>query len=368
MQIDTKRLPRLIDTGMWDAGHIQGITLDTKKEYIYYSYTTILVKADLTGKVIGYVDGLTGHLGCIDFNDEDGKVYGSLEYKHDTIGKGIAQRLGIEIPKENAFYIAVFDVDKIDRLAMDAEKDGIMRAVYLPEVVSDYEGVGENGLPHHYACSGIDGTAFGPAFGSGKDGRSILAVSCGIYSDVTRKDNDYQVIRTYDWRKFDAVAQPLTQGAPHHSGVNCEEKYHLFTGNTEWGIQNLEYDEATGDWFVAVYTGKKPEYPNYPMFVIDGAAAPKEETLRGVVPEETAKVLSLKKTGLTHADSGVSGYTFPYGATGIHSLGNGDFYVSRPQSIRINGGKKRLQMSQIGLYRFTGEAPEGFAPVPDAEA
>lgn len=356
-------LPNIIDAGLWDAGHIQGITMDTKKEFVYYSFTTILVKADLTGKVIGYVDGLTGHLGCIDFNDEDGKVYGSLEYKHDAIGKGIAKRLGVELAKENAFYIAVFDVDKIDRFAMDAEKDGIMRAVYLPEVVADYEEEGSLGNPHRYACSGIDGTAFGPAFGEGKDGRSILAVACGIYGDVTRSDNDYQVIRTYDWRAFDAVAQPLSQGKPHHSGIACENRYHLYTGNTEWGVQNLEYDEATGDWFVCVYKGKKPEFPNYPMFVIDGAKAPTEELLRGVTPAETAKALHLKETPVKDEATGVSGWSFPYGSTGIHALGNGYFYASVPSSVRINGGAKRIQAAKLVLYRYTGEAPDGFSPV-----
>jgi len=359
---DMTALPKIIDAGIWDAGHIQGITMDTKKEFIYYSFTTILVKADLTGKVIGYVDGLTGHLGCIDFNDEDGKVYGSLEYKHDSIGKGIAKRLGIKVAEENAFYIAIFDVDKIDRFAMDAEKDGVMKAVYLPEVVADYEGTGEDNKPHHYACSGIDGTSFGPAFGEGKDGRSILAVSCGIYGDTTRNDNDYQLIRQYDWRQFDAVAQPLTQGQPHHSGINCEEKYHLYTGNTDWGIQNLEYDASTGDWFVAVYKGKKTSFPNYPLFLIDGAHAPGEEPLKGVVPAETAKVLYLKEAGLYHEASGVYGWQFPYGSTGIHSLGNGYFYVSVPRSVPINGGSKKLQASEIRLYRFSGETPTGFEP------
>lgn len=358
--INMESLPKTIDAGMWDSCHIQGITLDTKKEYVYYSFTTILVKADLTGKVIGYVDGLTGHLGCIDFNDEDGKVYGSLEYKHDAIGKGIAKKLGVEIAKENAFYVAIFDVDKIDRLGMDAEKDGIMRAVYLPEVVADYEGTGEDGKDHRYACSGIDGTGFGPEFGTGKDGRSILAVACGIYGDPNRKDNDYQVIRQYDWRTFDAVAQPLSQGKPHHSGVFCETKYHVFTGNTDWGIQNLEYDAYTGDWFVCVYKGKKPDYPNYPMFVIDGARAPHEELLRGVSPTETAKVLSLKEEGLFDEKSGVYGRSFPYGSTGIHSLGNGYFYVSVPRSVPINAGTKKLQAAELRLYRFTGETPDGF--------
>ncbi len=33
------------------------------------------------GNVIGTVEGFTGHLGDLDFNTQDGRVYGSLEYK-----------------------------------------------------------------------------------------------------------------------------------------------------------------------------------------------------------------------------------------------------------------------------------------------
>ena len=98
----------------------------------------MLAKTDLLGNLIGYAGGLVGHLGCIDINPEDGKVYGSLELKNDAIGQGIFKTLGKEgAPAEDAFYVAIFDVDKITRPAMDAEKDGIMTAVWLPDVVED---------------------------------------------------------------------------------------------------------------------------------------------------------------------------------------------------------------------------------------
>ena len=87
-------LPRDIDAGEWSEGHVQGIALDTERKYMYYSFTTVLVKTDLEGNLIGTVSGLTGHLGCISFNDEDGRVYGSIEYKHDVIGQNIMKRKG----------------------------------------------------------------------------------------------------------------------------------------------------------------------------------------------------------------------------------------------------------------------------------
>ena len=122
------------------------MAIDTAREYMYFSFTTVLVKTDMQGNVIGTVTGLTGHLGDLDFNDIDGRVYGSLEYK-----------------AQNAFYIAIFDVDKITRMDMNAETDGIMTAVYLPDVVEDFTArVGKDNTQYRYGCSGIDGVAFGP--------------------------------------------------------------------------------------------------------------------------------------------------------------------------------------------------------------
>ena len=54
------QLPRLIDSGTFPTGHIQGIAVDTEHRYIYYSYTTMLVKADMQGRVVGTVTGLVG--------------------------------------------------------------------------------------------------------------------------------------------------------------------------------------------------------------------------------------------------------------------------------------------------------------------
>ena len=73
-----EKLPNSIYTGTWDEGHIQGIAVDTQRKFIYCSFTTCLVKLDMQGNLVGSVHGLIGHLGCLDFNDQDGRVYGSL--------------------------------------------------------------------------------------------------------------------------------------------------------------------------------------------------------------------------------------------------------------------------------------------------
>ena len=93
--------PTTINSGPFKAGHIQGIAVDTEKGYVYYSYTTQLIKTDLKGNIVGSVTGLLGHLGDMDFNKEDGRVYGSLEYKNDAIGRGILSHLGFFLRVQN---------------------------------------------------------------------------------------------------------------------------------------------------------------------------------------------------------------------------------------------------------------------------
>lgn len=359
------RLPRVIESGEWTAtGHVQGIAVCPEKNFICYSFTTVLVKTDLAGNLIGTVGGLVGHLGCIDYNAEDGRVFGSLEYKNDAIGKGIMKTLGREGEAlgENAFYVVAFDVDKIDRVGLDAERDGIMTAVYLPDVVADFEGKGENGADHRYACSGIDGTAIGPVFGAPKDSPTMLMIAYGVYGDVTRRDNDHQVILQYDWRRFKEYEQPLLQGAPHHSGPTADARYFLYTGNTTYGVQNLCYDPATNYYFAAVYHGKKEHFPNYDMFVIDASVAPKEATLAGL--DEQGMMLSLAPVGAHHAPSGTCGFHFPWGATGMHALGNGCFYISQERSTKT---PPRVYASTVRLYHYTGDAKMPFVEVPFAK-
>ncbi len=328
------KFPNTIFSGYQGPCHCQGIAVDKAKGYIYYSFTTKLIKSDLDGNIIGSVDGLIGHLGCIDFCERDGKVYGSLEFKNDIIGKEILKNLQIENREvKNAFYCAIFDVDKIDRMNMDAETDGIMRAVYLPEVVSDFEGEGI-GHPHKYGCSGIDGTAWGPMFGKA-DGKEYLNICYGIYGSVDRTDNDYQIILTLDAENWwDTVARPLNQSSMHTSGAYSNLKSFVKTGSTNWGVQNLEYDAYTKRWILCVYRGSKPWYTNYDMYFISAYEAPKMSE-NSVYGEEISE-LSLYSDGIY----------FPYGSTGIYAFGDGYYYFSEPGYDRELG-----QYTNVRLYR-----------------
>lgn len=103
-----------LDLGSWStvaaeggAGHLQGICTDDEGNYLYASFTNMLVKVDMrTGKIAGTVTGLAAgsissgaHIGDICYYD--GKIYGSLEYK-----------------ASERWYICVFDGDKITEMDM----------------------------------------------------------------------------------------------------------------------------------------------------------------------------------------------------------------------------------------------------------
>ncbi len=346
--MNAQKFPSRVFSGYWDGCHCQGVAVDRAKGEIYYSFTTRLVKTDLNGKLIGTVEGLTGHLGCIGFCEADGRVYGSLEYKNDAVGKGILRTLGKTGTHTAAFYCAVFNGAAITRAGMDAGADDVMRVVFLPDVTGAYLGMSPDGLPHRWGCSGIDGAGWGKAPGEDSD---VLLIAAGIYGDPGRKDNDYQVLFRYNdalsW--WDTVAVPLRAGQTPPAGARADATLFLYTGNTEWGVQNLEYDAFTGDWYLAVYPGKKAAFPNYSLFVWDGAraAAPGVHRATGEpIPEVFLK---------TQGDAG--GSFFPYGSTGMVSLGGGLWYFSQEGRDPVRG-----QYTQVRLYCATGDFSLPFVP------
>ena len=351
---------REIASGQFKAGHIQGVAIDHANGYIYYSYTTMLIKTDLTGRIVGSVVGLLGHLGDLDFNEADGRVYGSLEYKNDAIGRGILSMEKSERTLDNAFYIAIFDVKRIDRVGMSAEKDGIMTTVYLPTVVEDYLSeveTAEGRKEHRLGCSGIDGVAFGPKFGK-SDGKEYLTVAYGIYADKSRSDNDYQVLLQYDTEKWAKYERPLSQDNMHQMGPQKPSgQYFVFTGNTTYGVQNLEYDPYTRSWLMAVYKGVKEHYPNFTLFAADAEARPAKQTLQGIPYINKGLVVPLKEAGMKDATTGVRGWMWGVGSTGMASLGGGYFYLSH------NYNSEQGQGSTIRMYRFTGDAASAFEEV-----
>ncbi len=358
-------LPRTIETGPQGKFHVQGIAVDTEKGYIYFSFTTKLIKMDLAGNLIGSVGGMVGHLGCITFNPDDGCVYGSLEYKNDDIGKGIRNQLAQEGNNNGGngnttgFYAAVFDTDRITRPDMDAEKDKVMTAVFIKEAYDDHTAVTENNgrtLKHRLGCSGIDGTTIAPGFGAEEKDKHIY-LAYGVYDDTLRTDNDYQVLLAYNLDSLKHYARPLTQGSLHRSGPQKPaHKYFVRTGNTSYGVQNLAYDRASGNFYMAVYKGRKKDFPNYSLFVADGSANPQKEPLQGFNPEREGEVIPLLKAG--KCSKGIYGWDFNLGACGLCPLGDGYFYIAHNRK-----GKDGQQSCTARLYKWTGNDDNPFEPV-----
>ena len=188
----------------------QGIAVDQSKGFMYFSFTNLLVKTDLAGKPVGSVTGFTGHLGDLDFNRRDGRVYGSLEYK-----------------AAKAFYIAIFDVDQITSLDMNAETAERLTAVYLTEVVEDYTAdMNGDGI-----FDGDTANTAGPPLRlqrhrrrrlrprvRQRGGADKLTVAYGIYANTGRQDNDHQVLLQYDIKRVARVRAPAHPDRPAHRG------------------------------------------------------------------------------------------------------------------------------------------------------
>ena len=132
------------------------------------------------------------------------------------------------------------------------------------------------------------------------------------------------------------------------------DKYFLMTGNTNWGIQNLEYDPHTGDFFAAVYKGAKSKFPNYKLFVIDGHKKPYKAEIKSDNKTLKVKKLSLLDAGLKDAKTGIRGWNFKWGATGLFPVGDGYFYISHDKKI---GGK---EATTIHKYKWVGSEKEAF--------
>lgn len=332
--------------GEWDTSHCQGIAVDDALEYMYFSFTTKLVKVRIaTGEVVGTVSGWSGHLG--DLTYYDGKIYGSLEYYY-PIG---------------SFYVAVFDGEKI---VGETSHEACMCTMYLSEVNYDYtHQLGEewsieedpNAEGHAYGCSGIDGISIGKI--PGGDGEDIALMVCyGIYGNTFRSDNDYQVMLQYDldsFLSFDSSGRTsikrecgdiLDQNHYHTKGPNLSAKYFIYTGNTTYGVQNLEYDTLSDTYIMAVYDGAKEAFPNYDVFYLDGKAKPvyqelnlgtRQELYRDLPNssgEETMDhgyTLSLAQVGVKDMDSGIwgSNNTGADMDTGVVHLYGNYYYIAQ---------------------------------------
>ena len=306
----------LASGGSWDIKHCQGMAIDQKKGYVYYSYTNTFVKCDLEGNAVGSITGIEGHLGDICYNERDGKVYASLNPE----GK-------------KALYLAIIDVDNLNGMDVDAVEGKLIRTVHLTHVWEDFKAKVKNECKTYsrrYGVSGTDAMCFGPSFETG-DGY-YLTISCGTTPQVERTDNDYQVLVQYDvtgW--WDKYGQPLSYKKVHHVGPkDIHGKFFVYTGNTYYGVQTMTYFDELNLWLLNVYSTRKDNFPKYNLFIVDGDIKPKEKALKGQEKKDVQKVLTLYKDGSYDENTKIYGWKISNGAKGMEYLFNGLFYIIHP--------------------------------------
>lgn len=320
-------LPTKFEVKIKAKDHVQGMAIDTAARCCYLSFTTSLVKTDYEGNVLASIDSIFGHLGAMTFDAASRKLYASLECKDDVIGQGIAKHLGKEAVSQelSKFYIMVFDVDG-GQARPGAGNPVIAGQWEVSEAIADYK--------VRYGCSGIDGVTIAPQIGK-KKGKPRLYVAYGIYGDISRRDNDHQILLEY---KLDAFKPGVTS-------PKASAKYFVFTGNTTWGVQNLCFDPKTECIFMACYSGKKPEFPNFSLFAVPVAQKPVKKVLRGLEDDGEHLSLALWQQGLLGSVKGVRGWRFSDATTGVCTLGDGTWFVSTP--LKLRGKMQTATVRQI---------------------
>ena len=283
------------------TGHMQGICVDEKLEYMYFSYTDVLAKIRISdGKLVASVTDFGpdsfmaeggAHLGCIDYYD--GHIYASLEYK--SPGK--------------KFFLAIFDADKMTAVGMDVNKmedNQVVTGVLLSEPTMDFrdpldtevfdgqdaygDATNEDNNGHRFACSGIDGVTMGKWPGGGDD-EIYMIVAYGVYGGgkfENRYDNMYNVLQFYKlsdlWQEEGNTwnipfngKRGLEREIGEGEALTAARTLYVYTGNTQYGAQNIEYEWDTGD--IVLYTYGNTDGFGGTMYVVDGSKTPEYKTL-----------------------------------------------------------------------------------------
>ena len=318
-------LPLSLMGGDWDVKHCQGIAVDPAHNHVYYSYTSVLVKCDLDGNILGTVSGFTGHLGDLAL-DEDGYLYASY-YPTGRAG----------------FYIVMFNTKKITKTDISWKNTNVARSVYLKTVYDDYRydvngngkfDGGNDGADHRFGCTGIDGLCFGPSLQKKGRGKKLLTAAYIIAGNAKRSDNDYQVLLQYDvdgWWDDYGKATPGQGEKAHRSGPEKENgKYFLYTGNTYYGVQTMTYFDELNVWILNTYKMVKSSFEPFYIFAVDGDLKPVRKQLMGQQKGVEGDVLTLYQAGDYDKKHDIYGWRTSFGTKGFDYAGSGLFYVVYP--------------------------------------
>ena len=290
-----------------DPYHLQGLCVDDELKYMYLSADQI-VKVDMeTGKVVGTLDGFSTVSGIAAMN---GMHLGSLEYHDGWIYTAV-----IAGNPYGKLMIIAIEASAIDRVGMQVNDiEGSVRAVLMKDHMDDYcdpvdetiftgwKGPGYFTMSdregHRFGCGGADGITIGTYPGD-KSGKQYVIASYGIYANDAnsiRQDNEYTILKFYALDDiWNSDKTPTSHNIVFHKddntvadyGVNealtAEKTLFLYTGNIDWGPQNIAYEPDTGDIVLYCYgpTDFADDFDNVPriMFVVDGSKAPEEKVL-----------------------------------------------------------------------------------------
>ena len=202
--------------------HLQGFSSDKERNYMHWSFTDSLVKTNINGTMIAQVHISGGHLGDVDYYD--GKIYASY--------------LGNALPGHawddwTSFYIYVFDASDLR----------LIDKIRLVECERYNDIAGQKNDTRGFLA--IDGVAFGK---DPETGERKMHVACAVMTDE-RFPN--QIVLQYN---LDGI---------------YEKEFYINTGNTVFGIQNLDYDDETGHFWFTTYNAEKPFQAKNTLYKID---------------------------------------------------------------------------------------------------
>ncbi len=233
--------------------HMQGFTTDG--EYMYWSFTDSLVKTNKNNTVISQVHIHSGHLGDIDYYN--GSIYATL------IGDSLA---GNPWGVWTSFFVYVFD----------AETLALQKTIRLDPCYKMYDSPSVNG-----GFNGVDGIVVL----DGEDGKPTMWLACALFSD---EKYDKQMLLNFSL------------------GGKLQGIKYFNTGNTTFGIQNLDYEADTGYFWISTYSAEKPYQAKETLYCLDAAN-----------------------------ESVVGAYSF-YSPYGFHALGGGRYLASIQTGVNGN--------------------------------
>jgi hypothetical protein len=201
--------------------HMQGFS--SGNGHMFWSFTNSLIKTTLDSVVRCQVQLRGGHLGDIDYHN--GKIYGS--FMLDALpGHAWADWSGYKLMVFDEYDLRTLDVINLDIC------DYYKSITCTPEDTRGFQG--------------IDGVTIAPDPVTGED---KIFIACALF---TGEKYSNQIILQFDMTG------------------KYETEYHIPTGNTVYGIQNLDYDADNKEFWFTTYGSSQPYQAKYVLYCVSG--------------------------------------------------------------------------------------------------